>query len=100
MPDSEERIAAAEPAKRDRVFLVMVDNRGSSEYIRSLTLSLLCWSPFHSALPAVAFVEEALEASLSRLAKMMAGSFHADTVSDIGALYCSLGPANTKKNTT
>jgi hypothetical protein len=43
-------------------FLVAVDNRGSSEYIRSLGLTLVYWSPFHSALPAVAFVEEALEA--------------------------------------
>ena len=79
-------------------FLVAVDNRGSSEYIRSLGLTLLYWSPFHSAMPAVAFVEEALEASLSRLARMLTGSYHADSVSDIGSMYCSLGTANTKRH--
>jgi hypothetical protein len=79
-------------------FLVAVDNRGSSEYIRSLGLTLVYWSPFHSALPAAAFVEEALEASLSRLAKMLIGSYHADTVADIGAMYCSLGRASSRKH--
>ena len=79
------------------VFLVSVDSRGSSEYIQSLGLTLLYWSPFHSALPAVAFVEEALEASLSRLAKMTFSSYHADDVSGVGAMYSSLGPASSKK---
>ena len=79
------------------MFLVSVDGRGSSECTRSLGLTLLYWSPFHLALPAVAFVEEALEASLSRLAKMTFSSYHADDVSGVGAMYSSLGPASSKK---
>ena len=39
-----------------------------------------------------------MEASLSRLAKMLVGSYHADTVADIGAMYCSLGRASGKKH--
>jgi hypothetical protein len=78
--------------------LVAVDNRGASEYIRSLALTLLYWTPYHSALPAAAFVEESLEASLSRLARMLSGAYHADTVSDIGAVYASLGRASMRRH--
>ena len=43
-------------------------------------------------------MEKALEASLSRLAKMLVGSYHTDIVADIGAMYCSLGRASGRKH--
>jgi hypothetical protein len=76
------------------VFLTSLDQSGSFEYCKSLGLALLQWSKFHSELPAYCYVEECLEASLSRLSRTSAGGYHFDSAADLGAVYCGMGRAS------
>ena len=48
---------------------------------------LLSWSELHSDLPAALFVEETLEASLSRLASAAAAGYRIDSATDLGRVY-------------
>ncbi len=64
---------------RYMVFRASLDQSGSFEYCNSLGMSLLQWSKFHSELPAYCYVEECLEASLSRLSRTTSACYHFDS---------------------
>lgn len=70
------------------IFITKLDGRKREfEYSRSLAVMLLSWSELHSDLPAALFVEETLEASLSRLAAAAAAGYRIDTATDLGRVY-------------
>ena len=70
------------------LYLTRLDAEGSFEYARSILVALLSWTPLHSHLPAYAFVEECLEAGLSKLARASAAGCRFDSAADMGAVYC------------
>jgi len=75
------------------VVLRALEPREGTEYVRGLSCALLLWSDeLHGALPGRAFMEEALEASLSRLSQAAASDLHADTADQFRSLYQCLGP--------
>lgn len=46
---------------------VFCDSQAKNEYIRTIAVALLSWSPFLTSLPGVCFAEESCEALLSRM---------------------------------
>ena len=73
-------------------FLTFVDMAKPSLYTRGLSLALLSWSPFHSHLPAFVFVEECLEATISRLSKAYPFPVTAATFQRVRQCWRALGP--------
>lgn len=64
-----------------------------SEYLRGLSLAQLLWNPaVHSVLPAAAYVEECLEASISRLHAAAGEDLSASNVDRLSLLYRAMGP--------
>lgn len=61
----------------------------TSEYARTLAVAYLAWTPLHSKLPAYCYVEEALEASLSRLAEEVSNSHQGVNARSLSAMYMS-----------
>lgn len=59
----------------------------TTEYARTLAVAYLAWTPLHSQLPAYCYVEEALEASLSRLAQEVSTSHQGLNVRSLSAMY-------------
>lgn len=70
------------------VVTAKLEQRGNSDYRRALALALLGWTDIHDQIPAAFYVEEALEASLSRLAKATSQGHQVDDVAQLSALYC------------
>ena len=61
-----------------------------SGYKRALHLALRMWSPYHSLLPACAFVEEKGEALLSCLARVVAEDTNITSVADYHNTFVTL----------
>jgi hypothetical protein len=76
------------------ILLQRLDPTGSKEYLRDCALALLTWSKFHDSLPGHVFVEEALEASLSRLHRQAGVDMRPENVTEFHHLYVGLGPAD------
>ena len=74
-------------------FLLALEKSEKTEYTRVLLLAILTWSPFLSSLPAAAFVEEVMEASLSRLGRFCATDLRRHSVNDFSDAFASLGPS-------
>ena len=72
-------------------FLLSLEKSEKNEYCQVISMAILTWSPFHSALPAAAFVEEVMEASLSRLTRFCATDLRLHSVDDFSDAYASLG---------
>ena len=72
--------------------LLSLEKSEKTEYTRVLALSILTWSPFLSSLPAAVFVEEVLEASLSRLGRFCATDLRRHSVEHFSDAFASLGP--------
>lgn len=55
----------------EEILLLLVhllsDSNAKNEYVRTISVALLTWSPFLSSLPGVCFAEESCEALLSRM---------------------------------
>ena len=55
----------------EEVFVTLIhllsDTQAKNEYIRTIAVALLTWTPFMSSLPGVCFAEESCEALLSRM---------------------------------
>ena len=64
----------------------------ASEYLRSIGAALLSWTTWHDDTSAHLYVEEANEASLSRLASVCLRATRAVTVDQVSDLYVNLGP--------
>jgi hypothetical protein len=60
---------------------------GSTEYLRNISLMELMWVGFHSEMPAAVYVEEALESSLSTLARRLRTDTRSDTVGAVSDTY-------------
>ena len=73
-------------------YLLSLEKSNRNEYCRVLSMALLFWTPYHSMLPAAAFVEEVLEASLSRLSRYCGTDLRTHTVEQFSDAYASLGP--------
>ena len=73
-------------------YLLALEKSHRNEYCRVLSMALVTWSPYHSILPAAVFVEEVLEASLSRLNRFCATDLRAHSVGQFSEAYASLGP--------
>ena len=69
--------------------------RRMTEYIRTLSCALLCWTPWHDGLPACCFVEEANEAALSRLGRHFERHPQAVTTTEAMDLYLLVTPGRT-----
>ena len=74
-------------------FLLALEKSEKNEYCRVIAMALLTWTNFHSSLPAAAFVEEVLEASLSRLGRLCATDLRRHSVGHFSEAYASLGPS-------
>ena len=75
--------------------LLCLDNGKVTEYVRGIVLALMTWSDeVHGRLPGCAFVEEAMEASLSRLAQAAGTDLRAKTAQEFTDMYAALGPAD------
>ena len=70
------------------------DKAKLSEYARSISVALLAWTPWHDAVPAAAYVEEACEAQLSKLASALTRNPHATGVAEVSDLYVLLPRAD------
>jgi hypothetical protein len=71
---------------------------GNTDYRRCMSIALLQWTNFHDQLPAATYIEEPLEASLSRLARASVQGHHGDNVEDLSALYCATCRASGRKH--
>jgi hypothetical protein len=76
------------------VYLLALEKSERNEYCRVISMALLTWSPFLSSLPAAVFVEEVLEASLSRLNRYCATDLRTHTVGQFSDAYASMGPSH------
>lgn len=74
-------------------FLMCLEKSYKNEYIRCMCVASLLWSKQAETLPACAFVEEALESSLSRLASIAGTDLRTHTVQQFSDMYAALGPA-------
>lgn len=72
--------------------LVHLEGPKSNCYQRGLALALSMWTPAHDCLPAAVFVEEPLEASISRLMRSTGQGMTAHTAGAFSLQYTSLGP--------
>ena len=70
------------------------DKAKLSEYARSISVALLAWTPWHDAVPAAAYVEEACEAQLAKLASALKRNPHATGVAEVSDLYVLLPRAD------
>jgi hypothetical protein len=70
------------------------DKAKLSEYARSISVALLAWTPWHDAVPAAAYVEEACEAQLAKLASALKRNPHATGVEEVSDLYVLLPRAD------
>ena len=75
------------------VVLRAVHVDGSTEYLRNIALMELMWSTIHTEMPAACYVEEALEASLSTLARRLRTDLRADTVESVSSTYTQCNDA-------
>ena len=76
-----------------------LEPRGGTEYVRALTLAALMWKDdVHGRLPGCCFVEECLEASLSRLARCMTSNQWTSAAEDVSDMFRGLGPARSGKH--
>ena len=79
-------------------FLLMLCLTGSSahkvEYVRSMALALLSWTPWHTNLPGVTFNEETCEAMLSRLAALVVRYPTATDASSLMDLFLTIRPVS------
>ena len=66
------------------------DKARTSEYVRSIGVALLSWTPWHDEVPAAAYVEEACEAQLSQLSSALKRNPHATGVADVSDMYVLL----------
>jgi hypothetical protein len=77
-------------------FLLKLERTHRNEYCRVLSVALLSWTPFLNHLPAACFMEEVLEASLSKLSQHCATDLRVHSVpqfSDSFAAFCSTSSA-------
>jgi hypothetical protein len=72
-------------------YLLALEKSHRNEYCRVISMAVVTWSPYHSGLPAAVFVEEVLEASLSRLNRFCATDLRAHSVEQFSEAYASLG---------
>jgi hypothetical protein len=75
-------------------FLHRLEGDDGSEYMRNMCLALLFWSTFHDSLAGPCFVEECLEASLSRLSRGTGTDLRATTVQQFADHYLGMGAAD------
>ena len=68
------------------------ERRRTSEYVRTLALALLTWTPWHDGLPAACFSEEPCEAGLGRLGGMCERHPQAVDTADVMDLYLLVQP--------
>ena len=82
--------------------LLSLDCGRCSEYARALSIALTLWNPeFHDRLLRCCFVEECLEASLSRLAQSLHNNAWAETAVGMSDMYAAVGPpSNALRNLT
>jgi hypothetical protein len=64
------------------------------EYVRTIGLAILLWTPYHDSIPASCYVEEPLEASLSRLSRLTGSDLRPDTVRAFALHYLGMGPVD------
>ena len=85
---------AKEILQRCLVLLVHIfDDYGAKvEYVRTLAVALLSWSPWQDKLPACVFVEESCEALLSRMASRCRSNFTVASFDAVSDLYQTLPP--------
>ena len=75
------------------VLLMSLEARDKVEYVRGLSLALMFWSnDMHETLPGACYVEECLEASLSRLSHAAGTDLRATSVAQFSDIYAALGP--------
>ena len=74
--------------------LLQLEATVRNEYIRGLCLASLLWNKDCDDLPASAFVEEAVEASLSRLSTRAGTDLRAHTVQQFSNMYTAMGPTD------
>ena len=77
-------------------YLLALEKSYRNEYCRVISMTLLTWTPWHSSLPAALFVEEHLEASLSRLQRFCATDLRTYSVDAFSAAYAALGRSEEK----
>ena len=76
-----------------------LETRSGTEYVRAMSLAALMWRDnVHSELPGHSFVEECLEASLSRLARSMTENQWSTSVDEVSDMFRALGPARSEKH--
>ena len=81
------------------VLLLNLEDKKSTEHVRGILLALVLWDPsVHGRLPACVFVEEVLEASLSRLGQVASTDLRATTAKDFSEMYTALGPPSIKEH--
>ena len=72
-------------------FLLALEKSEKNEYCRVISMAIVTWNPLLSSLPAAAFVEEVLEASLSKLARFCATDLRRHSVTHFSEAFASLG---------
>jgi hypothetical protein len=70
------------------------DWHASQEYTKSLSLALLLWLPWHTALPGCCFVEESCEALLARAARRLRKFPHLKGQENAMDLFLTLEPVD------
>ena len=76
------------------VYLHALESRVSTQYLRGIACSLMLWDKdLHGVLPASVYVEEAMEASLSRLSRQAGTDLRSTTVEQFSDMYVAMGPA-------
>ena len=81
-------------------FLLALERSEKNEYCRVISMTIVTWNPLLSSLPAAAFVEEVLEASLSRLGRFCATDLRRHTVPHFSEAFASLGSGKKSVNLT
>ena len=85
---------AKEILQRCLLLLVHIfDDYGAKvEYVRTLAVALLSWTPWMDKLPGCVFVEESCEALLSRMATRCIGHYTVSSFDGVSDLYQTLPP--------
>ena len=85
---------AKEILQRSLVLLVHVfgDYSAKVEYVRTLAIALLSWTPWMDNLPGCVFVEESCEALLSRMASRCRSHITISSFEGVSDLYLTLPP--------
>jgi hypothetical protein len=72
------------------LILQIAIGKKAGPYYQRMGVALLMWTPYHTAMPAASNMEEALEAMLSRLAKLMGKDVTVFAGEEVNMLYRSM----------